>query len=112
MLFDDGPDNQKELGKMLRLLNTNDKTQDMWKEFETRFDELNDGFTGKLVALHPDLTPAEIRMCAMLRLQLTSKEISELTNRSTRTIETIRSNIRKKMCLNSCNNLTAYILGI
>lgn len=104
--------NPDELRKVLRLLDSNDKNQYLWKEFENRFNELNDGFISKLVSIHPDLTPAEIRMCAMLRLQLTSKEISDITNRSTRTIETIRSNIRKKMKLESSSNLTTYLLQI
>lgn len=101
-----------ELRSALRLLNSNAKNQALWDEFEQRFDELNNGFISKLVKRYPDLTPGEIRMCAMLRLQLTSKEIAELSKRSFRTIEYVRSNIRKKMGLPAGDNLTRHILNI
>ncbi len=101
-----------ELRSALRLLKSNEKNQALWEEFEQRFDELNDGFISKLVKRYPDLTPGEIRMCAMLRLQFSSKEIAELSKRSYRTIEYVRSNIRKKMDLKAGENLTKHILNI
>lgn len=101
-----------DLKSLLRLLKSNDKNQELWKEFENRFNELNNGFINKLVSLYPELTPAEIRLCAMLRLQLSTKEISEITNRSARTIETTRFKIRKKMAVEASGNLTNYILKI
>ena len=101
-----------ELRSALRLLKSNENNQALWVEFEKRFDELNDGFISKLVRRYPDLTPGEIRMCAMLRLQLSSKEIAELSKRSFRTIEYVRSNIRKKMDLKAGENLTKHILNI
>lgn len=95
---------------LLKLLKTSERDQQLWKDFENRFNELNDGFITKLVEKCPGLSPAEIRLCAMLRLNLSTKEISEITSRSTRTIETTRSNIRKKLGLSTSDNLINYLL--
>ncbi len=105
-------DTSQELRSMLKQLRKTDKTQELWKDFETRFNELNDGFISKLVSRYPNLTPVEIRMCAMLRLQLSSKDIADLTNRSYRTIEYTRTNIRQKVGLKPGQNLTSHILNI
>ncbi len=102
----------QELRSMLKQLRKTGKTKELWHDFETRFNELNDGFINKLVSRYPNLTPVEIRMCAMLRLQLSSKDIADLSHRSYRTIEYTRTNIRQKMGLKPGQNLTRHILQI
>jgi tetratricopeptide (TPR) repeat protein/DNA-binding CsgD family transcriptional regulator len=101
-----------KLQPVIRDLNTEDKSKELWHDFENRFNELNDGFIAKLTAAHPDLSPAEIRLCAMLRLQIPSKEISQLSQRSLRTIEQSRFKIRKKIGLKSGDNLVTYLLNL
>ena len=101
-----------ELGAVLRLLKTNGNGNDLWKDFDSRFNELNDNFITKLVALHPTLSPTEIRLSAMIRMHLSTKEIADITRRSVRTIECTRANIRKKMDLKPSDNLTKYLLTI
>jgi tetratricopeptide (TPR) repeat protein len=107
-----GDDSARKIKEALSTIDINAKSQHMWKEFESRFNELNDGFINKLTALYPNLSPAEIRLCAMLRMQLSSKEIAELSNRSHRTIEYTRTNARKKMGLNPGDNLTKHLLSV
>ena len=101
-----------QLRSVLKQLKASDKTHELWKDFEKRFNELNDGFIGKLIEHYPTLTNVEARLCAMLRLQLSSKDIADLTSRSFRTIEYTRSNIRQKMGLKPGENLTRHILNI
>jgi len=83
-----------------------------WNEFERRFQEVFPEFTKNLLENHPDLSPNELRICSLLRLSLSSKEISALTNRSVRTVENTRFLIRKKLGLGSENNLISYLLSI
>lgn len=110
------PETDKEtangLGAVLRMLNTNDNGNDLWKDFDSRFNELNDNFITKLVTLHPTLSPTEIRLSAMIRMHLSTKEIAEIMRRSVRTIECTRTSIRKKMGLAPSDNLTKYLLTI
>lgn len=100
------------LDAVLKSLKSNDNIKDLWKEFDFRYNELNDNFIAKLTARYINLSPTEIRLCAMLRLQLSTKDISEITRRSVRTIECTRSSIRKKMALNPSDNLTNHLLSI
>ncbi len=80
-----------------------------WKEFELRFEEEHGKFRENLIRLHPDLTPNEIKLCTFLRLDMSSKEISEVTQQSVRALETARSRMRKKLGLERSDNLVQYL---
>lgn len=86
--------------------------QRKFSEFEKRFDAVNEQFNTLLVARHPELSPAELRICSLLRLGLSSKEIAGITNRTVRTIENSRSIIRRKLSLGNDENLVTYLAGI
>jgi DNA-binding CsgD family transcriptional regulator len=62
--------------------------------------------------LAPDLTPHEMRICALMRLNISSKEMAILTNRTQGTIDNTRSLIRKKLKLEELVNLQEFILSI
>ncbi len=83
-----------------------------WKEFEVRFEEEHGRFREKLIALHPDLTPNEVKLCTFLRLDMSSKEISEITQQSVRALETARSRMRKKLGLERSDNLVLHLHDI
>jgi tetratricopeptide (TPR) repeat protein len=86
---------------------------DLWEDFEVRFKKVHSNFYEKLIQLYPDLSPNELRLCAFLRLNMSTKEISELTGQRTRTIETARTRLRKKMGIsNSEINLIAHLTRI
>ena len=83
-----------------------------WKEFELRFEQEHGNFREKLKNMHPDLTPNEIKLCTFLRLDMSSKEISEITKQSVRALETARSRMRKKLGLQRSDNLVQYLFDI
>jgi DNA-binding CsgD family transcriptional regulator len=66
----------------------------------------------KVKLAHPSLTPNDLRLCAYLRLNLSSKEIAPLLNISVRSIEIKRYRLRKKMELPHETGLVEYILSI
>ncbi|MCK4569615.1 MAG: response regulator [Bacteroidales bacterium] len=80
-----------------------------WKEFELRFEREHNKFRETLTGVHPDLTPNEIKLCTFLRLDMSSKEISEITKQSVRALETARSRMRKKLGLKRSDNLVQYL---
>ncbi len=102
----------EDIRSALCMLQSKDNSRQLWAEFETRFNELNEGFITRLSSRHPCLSPSEIRLCAMLRLHLSTKDIAEMIKRSTRTIEHTRTSIRKKMKLQPCDNLVQHLLSI
>ncbi len=93
------------------LQNTTD--QEIWSEFEMRFKEVHGTFYDHLVEKHPDLSPNEQKLCAFLKLNLSTKDISEITGQRTNTIEMARHRLRKKMGnSNTQTNLVAYLSQI
>jgi len=84
--------------------------EDTWKAFEVRFKQVDQRFYDKLAELCPDLTVGEKRVCAFLRLDMSSKEISALTGQSVRAVELMRGRVRKKLGIsNSEVSLTQFL---
>ncbi len=81
-----------------------------WEEFEIRFENVHTDFYKKLRKVASDLTPSELKLCAFLRLNMNSKEISALIHQSTKSIEVKRSRIRKKLGITNTDvNLVKYL---
>ncbi|NBC58798.1 MAG: hypothetical protein GVY05_11015 [Bacteroidetes bacterium] len=102
----------KVIKKVLNTINNNLNNTDDWKFFEEAFNNADKDFFKKLKARHPKLTPNELKLCAYLRLNLTSKEIAPLFNISTKSVEIKRYRLRKKMNLSRNQSLTTYILSL
>ncbi|MGX9987466.1 helix-turn-helix transcriptional regulator [Soonwooa purpurea] len=73
------------------------KDQDVWTEFETHFTKVHPNFYAKLSHQFPNLTPNEKKMCAFLRLNMSTKDISAITQQSVNSIMVSRSRLRKKL---------------
>lgn len=87
-----------------------DLNADIWKEFEISFEQVHKSFFDKLTVDYPSLTPKERRLCALLYLDLTTKEICQITGQSYKSIESSRSRLRKKFDLtNEKVNLSTYL---
>ena len=82
------------------------------QEFENRITANNEDFYQKLLKAYPDLKPAELKLCSYLRLNLSTKELAEVLNKSVRTIENTRFSIRKKMGLGPEDNLVAQLIAV
>jgi len=88
------------------------KTADaeIYKEFEYRFNQIHVGFYDKLLKDFPELTPGELRLCAFLRLNMSTKDISELTGQVPSSLETARYRLRKKLGIsNTKENLITFL---
>lgn len=83
--------------------------QDTWTEFELRFQQVHNDFYSKLNELHTDLTANEKKLCAFLRLNMTTKEISAITYQSANSIIVARSRLRKKLGIERDENLVSYL---
>ncbi len=104
-------ENAGKLKKIMHDLKTESR-KDTWKEFDVRFEQVHQDFSARLLAGYPSLSPAEIRVCNFLRLNMTTKDIALIMNRSIRTVENTRNNIRAKMKLQPEVNLVSHLLGI
>ena len=89
-----------------------DQDQSILSEFETRFSRVHEHFFSKLLEYAPELTPTELRIAALMRLNFTSKEIANITNRGVGTIDNMRSSIRRKLQLKDDENLQSRLMDI
>lgn len=83
-----------------------------WKKFEANFDNLHAHFFRNLRQRYPTLTDNDLRFCAYLRLNLSSKDIASLMNISLKGVEAARARIRKKISLPSSESLTAFMIDL
>jgi len=82
---------------------------DAWAEFELHFEKTHKSFYTDLLRLHPDLTPSERRMCAFIKLNLGTKEIAMIQTKSSRSIESARYRLKKKIGLGENDSLSRYL---
>jgi DNA-binding CsgD family transcriptional regulator len=95
---------------ILNEIQSNDSmNKNLWKEFELHFSETHPGFYKALMEKYPNLTSNEIKLCAYLKLNLNTKEIAMITQRSAHSIETMRSRIRQKMELPRDTNFSQIL---
>ncbi|WP_430408492.1 tetratricopeptide repeat protein [Kordia sp.] len=83
-----------------------------WTNFKLHFDKVHEGFFQKLNELAPNLTTKDIRYCAYIRMNLTSKEIAIMLGISHRTVQGIRGRVRKKLGLDSKEDLVLYLMNL
>jgi len=97
---------------VIKIIDKNLNNTDDWHLFEEAFNNADKDFLKKIKTYHPSLTSNDLRLCAYLRLNLSSKEIAPLLNISPRSVEVKRYRLRKKMNLEHESSLTDYILEI
>ena len=89
-------DNDTFLHQIIRDL-SNLQEEKVWDEFELRYQQVHNKFYENLQSVNPHLTTNERRLCAFLRLNMTTKDISSITGQSLRSIEVARTRLRKKL---------------
>ena len=84
--------------------------RDNWKVFEENFNELHDDFFHDLLKKYPKLSTKDLKLCAYLKMNLSSKEIAPLMSISVRGVEIHRYRLRKKLQLDSNENLSKFLI--
>lgn len=102
----------RSIKSVISTITRNISEEDTWNVFKEAFDTADKDFLKKVKAAHSSLTPNDLRLCAYLRLNLSSKEIAPLLNISVRSVEIKRYRLRKKMDLSHEQGLVEYILSI
>ncbi len=82
---------------------------DIWTEFETRFQEIYGDFYNRISLKFPSLTPNDMKLCAFLKLNMSSKDISAITFQSADSLKIARHRLRKKLGLNRDDNLVTFL---
>lgn len=103
---------RKSLDKLLALVNNNIVSdEENWRVFQANFDRIHENFFRHLKQQYPSLTSGDLRVCALLRLNLPTKEIANLLNLSIRGVDAARYRLRKKFNLAPEDSLTAFMIN-
>ena len=106
-----GGENAALLNQLISELES-EKIKGYRKDMDIMLEQVHHGFLSRLISKYPSLSPAEVKICSYLRLNITSRDIATITHRSNRTVENTRNNIRAKMKINPDVNLVSHLLGI
>lgn len=105
--LDKDSDDYKKILKMLG----DDKMKKNWEQFAVHFDKVHSDFLVSIKEAFPNLTPTELKLCAYLRLSLSSKEIAQIMNITIKSVELGRHRLRKKLGIGPEVNLFNFLLN-
>ena len=115
MLEDIEKNTNEEGKKSVRSLIADYKLQSYnsnWNEFELLFEKVHHSFHDKLNEQFPELTPNERKLCVFLKLNMSNKQIAQITFQSEEALKKARLRLRKKLNIDRDTNLVAFIQNI
>ena len=69
----------------------------LWNEFKLRFADVHTGFYDRLIAEYPALTETDLRLCAFIKLKMSTKEIAYVIHQPVNSVKVARNRLRKKL---------------
>jgi 8-oxo-dGTP pyrophosphatase MutT (NUDIX family)/DNA-binding CsgD family transcriptional regulator len=105
-------DDTTELKQLLKTLSEEQKLDEEWNNFFRHFNSVHGDFLNILKKKFPNLSPHYLRLCAYLRINLSSKEIAPLMGISLRGVEINRYRLRKQLDIPTDVNLIEYLLNL
>ncbi len=103
---------KQNLGQIIREINSNINMDNEWDDFKKHFEEVNNDFFSKLQSKYPKLTKNDYKLCAYMRMNLSSKEIAQILNITLSAVSKSRNRLRKKMDLDSSVKLTQFMMDL
>lgn len=106
---DNGLSKDNQLSKIISKGLNHDKE---WEDFNSYFESINKNFYARLKQAFPEISPNDLKICALIKLNLSIKEMAAILNISADSVKTARYRLRKKLQLNTEDNLTDFILNL
>ncbi|SIS48602.1 hypothetical protein SAMN05421766_102288 [Zobellia uliginosa] len=107
---EDGSVKISEINRVLKSISAGNANN--WEEFKLRFTDVNKDFYKKLNSTYPNLSQTDQKICALIKLNLSSKDMARLLGISTKSVHTTRHRLRKKMGLQRSDNLEELIASL
>ncbi|MBU3024222.1 hypothetical protein [Zobellia galactanivorans] len=107
---EDGSVKISEINRVLKSISAGNANN--WEEFKLRFTDVNKDFYEKLNSTYPNLSQTDQKICALIKLNLSSKDMARLLGISTKSVHTTRHRLRKKMGLQRSDNLEELIASL
>jgi len=107
-------DNQQPLSEqqLIKMVNRHFEQNNVWNDFDRYFESINKNFYTRLKQAHPEISANDLKICALIKLNLSIKEMSTILNISPDSVKTSRYRLRKKLKLTADENLTEFILSV
>ena len=102
----------EEFKRILGLLNEAERADSDWEQFAVHFDHVHSNFLTKLKERIPSLSANDLKLCAYLKMNLSSKEMAQLMTITIRAVEVSRYRLRKKLNVSSDTNLFNYLIEV
>ena len=102
---------RKSFDQLIKRIDDSLTNEEEWKIYQINFDHIHENFFRKLKDHFPDLTPSDLRMCALLRLNMPTKDMARMLNLSIRGVEAARYRLRKKLDLPEGKGLADFMIG-
>jgi tetratricopeptide (TPR) repeat protein len=112
ILKEDTPELRKKIKNLLKMIDSNFVQDKDWEDFRHVFEQVHQDFFHKLQQQGSDLTPAEVRLASLIRLNLSSKDMAVILGISSDSLRIARYRLRKKLQLQQEQSLTQYILSL
>lgn len=100
----------KEISRMMRIIDESSDKEDFWDIYKENFDLIHKNFFRNLRRLYPTLTATDLKFCALIRLNLNTKDIAQFTGLTVRGVEGARYRLRKKLGVARDQSLTEFLI--
>lgn len=87
-------------------------SEDFWNMFMASFEKVHPEFLRLLMRRHPDLSVGELRMCAFIIMNISTREVAALTNRSVRSVDSMKYRLHKRLGLASGTSTEEYLRSL
>ena len=101
-----------DISGLKRIVGKNKNPEEEWKIFETKFNKTYDNYLVRLNSKYKNLTSTDLKLAAYIRMNVSSKEIANLLNITTKSVEMGRYRLRIKLKLDHDQNLTEFLMGL
>ncbi|HEX6890137.1 MAG TPA: tetratricopeptide repeat protein [Chryseolinea sp.] len=102
-------DNKVKISKLLKVIDYSLESEKDWDEFRMYFEKVHSSFFENIKLQHPDLTQGDLKLCALISLNLSMKEMAELMGISPESVKMARHRLRKKLNLPTEENLAGFV---
>ncbi|WP_177734604.1 MULTISPECIES: tetratricopeptide repeat protein [Flavobacterium] len=98
--------------QLVKMVNRHFEQKNNWEDFNLYFESINKNFYTRLKQIYPEISANDLKICALIKLNLSIKEMASILNISPDSVKTARYRLRKKLQMNADDNLTNFILSV
>ena len=100
----------REIDNLIKTLNSDIDKTEFWSIYHNNFDLIHENFFKNLRERFPDLSPTDLKFCALMRLNMSTKDIASFTHLTIRGVETARYRIRRKLGLDTKTSIVQFLI--